>query len=227
MRRSFGKGEVLHVQREQTEESLKSLRSTKSYEHNLDDILIVQDLPDVFPEDLSGLPPHRQSKEDHKVHLKLILELLKKEKLYAKLSKCEFYLQEVHFLGHVVDNNGIHMDPSKTEELKNLKAHKSPLEIHSFLGLSTSGAELEEAFQTLKDNLCNAPILTLLDGPDEFVVIVMRQIKDLDVCLCKGSEAYKAENTPAEMLRGLDQQMEKKENNELSLCIEIGAIGKS
>ncbi|GJX09059.1 putative reverse transcriptase domain-containing protein [Tanacetum coccineum] len=106
MRRSFGKGEVLHVQREQTEESLKSLRSTKSYEHNLDDILIVQDLPDVFPEDLSGLPPHRQSKEDQEVHLKLVLELLKKEKLYAKLSKCEFYLQEVHFLGHVVDDNG-------------------------------------------------------------------------------------------------------------------------
>ncbi|GJT61825.1 hypothetical protein Tco_1005358 [Tanacetum coccineum] len=49
-----------------------------------------------------------------------------------------------------------------------------------------AGQKLEEAFQTLKDNLCNAPILTLLDGPDEFVVIVMCQIKDLDVCLCKG-----------------------------------------
>ncbi|GKD48120.1 putative reverse transcriptase domain-containing protein, partial [Tanacetum coccineum] len=54
-----------------------------------------------------------KSKEDHEVYLKLVLELLKKVKLYAKFSKCEFWLQEVHFLGHVVDDNGIHVDPRK------------------------------------------------------------------------------------------------------------------
>ncbi|GJS27808.1 putative reverse transcriptase domain-containing protein [Tanacetum coccineum] len=135
-------------------------------------------------------------KEDHVVHLKLILELLKKDKLYAKFSKCEFWLHEVYFLRHVVNDNGIHVDPSKIEAVKNWKAPKSPLEIRSFLGLAgyyrcfianfskiakplTSltqknkkyerGAEQEEAFQTLKDNLCNAPILTLPDGPDDFI----------------------------------------------------------
>ncbi|GKD03074.1 putative reverse transcriptase domain-containing protein, partial [Tanacetum coccineum] len=84
------------------------------------------------------------SKEEDEVHLRLVLELLKKEKLYAKLSKCEFRLQEVHFFGHVVNQNGIHVDPSKIEA--------------------------EKAFQTLKNNLCDAPILSLPDGIENFVV---------------------------------------------------------
>ncbi|GJX87150.1 putative reverse transcriptase domain-containing protein [Tanacetum coccineum] len=54
---------------------------------------------------------YSKSKEEHEVHLRLVLELLKKEKLCAKFSKCEFWLQEVHFLGHVVNQNGIHVDP--------------------------------------------------------------------------------------------------------------------
>ncbi|GKB41388.1 putative reverse transcriptase domain-containing protein [Tanacetum coccineum] len=58
-------------------------------------------------------------KEDHEVHLGLVLELLMKEKLYAKFSKCEFWLQEVHFLGHIVNHNGIHVDPGKIEAVKN------------------------------------------------------------------------------------------------------------
>ncbi|GKF52148.1 putative reverse transcriptase domain-containing protein [Tanacetum coccineum] len=109
---------------------------------------------------------YSKSKEDYKVYLKLVLELLKKEKLYAKLSKCEFWLQEVHFLGHVVNDNDIHVDPSKIEAVMNWKAPKSPSEIRLFLVL----AEQEEGFQTLKDNLCNALILTLPDGPYDFVV---------------------------------------------------------
>nr|GEX21254.1 putative reverse transcriptase domain-containing protein [Tanacetum cinerariifolium] len=56
-----------------------------------------------------------KSKKEHEVHLRLVLELLKKEKLYAKFSKCEFWLQEVKFLGHVVNQNGIYVDPSKIE----------------------------------------------------------------------------------------------------------------
>ncbi|GJS39944.1 putative reverse transcriptase domain-containing protein [Tanacetum coccineum] len=58
---------------------------------------------------------YSKTKEDHEVHLGLVLELLKKEKLYAKFSKCEFWLQEVHFFGHVVNQNGIHVDSSKIE----------------------------------------------------------------------------------------------------------------
>ncbi|GJS96388.1 putative reverse transcriptase domain-containing protein [Tanacetum coccineum] len=161
-----------------------------------------------------------KSKKDHEIHLKLILELLEKKKLFAKFSKCEFWLQEVHFLGHVVNSNGIHVDSNKIEAVKNCKAPKSPSEIRSFSGL----AEQEEAFQTLKNHLCNAPILTLLDGPDDLVVychasnqgfwcVLMQRGKDK--ILEAHNEACKVENTPAEMLRGLDQQMEKRKEGGL------------
>ncbi|GJT13053.1 putative reverse transcriptase domain-containing protein [Tanacetum coccineum] len=79
---------------------------------------------------------YSKSKEEHEVHLKLILELLEKEKLFGKFSKCEFSLQEVHFLGHVVNSKGIHVDPSKIETVKNWKPPKSPTEIRSLLGLA-------------------------------------------------------------------------------------------
>ncbi|GKC76576.1 putative reverse transcriptase domain-containing protein [Tanacetum coccineum] len=79
---------------------------------------------------------YSKSKEEHEVHLKLILELLKKEKLFKKFSKCEFWLQEVRFLGHVVNSEGIHMDPSKIEAVKNWKPPKTPTKIRSFLGLA-------------------------------------------------------------------------------------------
>ncbi|GJW09444.1 putative reverse transcriptase domain-containing protein [Tanacetum coccineum] len=158
----------------------------------------------VMPFGLTNAPA---SKEDHVVHLKFVLELLKKERLFAKFSKCEFWLQEVHFLGHVVNINDIHVDPSKIEVVKNWKAPKTPSEIRSFLGLAgyyrrfianfskivkplTSliqnnkkyewGVEQEEAFRTLMDNLCNAPILSLIDGAEDFVVIAYEaaEIKD-------------------------------------------------
>ncbi|GJT80441.1 putative reverse transcriptase domain-containing protein [Tanacetum coccineum] len=80
---------------------------------------------------------YQKIKEDHEVHLGLVLELLRKEKLYTKFSKCEFWLQEVHFLGHVVNQNGIHVDPSKIESVKNWKTPTTPSEIRSFLGLAS------------------------------------------------------------------------------------------
>ncbi|GJX32587.1 putative reverse transcriptase domain-containing protein [Tanacetum coccineum] len=79
---------------------------------------------------------YSKSEEEHEVHLKTILDLLEKEKLYAKFSKCEFWLKEVQFLGHVVNRDGIHMDPSKFESVKNWKTPKSSTEIRSFLRLT-------------------------------------------------------------------------------------------
>ncbi|GKB82680.1 putative reverse transcriptase domain-containing protein, partial [Tanacetum coccineum] len=74
--------------------------------------------------------------EEHVKHLRLVLGLLKKEKLYAKFSKCEFWLREVQFLGHVINGDGIHVDPSKIEAVKNWKAPKTLTEVRSFLGLA-------------------------------------------------------------------------------------------
>ncbi|GKE16171.1 putative reverse transcriptase domain-containing protein [Tanacetum coccineum] len=79
---------------------------------------------------------YSKTKEEHKVYLKLVLELLRKEKLYSKFSKCEFWLQEVHFLGHMVNQSGTHVDPSKIEAVRNWKAPSTPSEVRSFLGLA-------------------------------------------------------------------------------------------
>ncbi|KAL9998210.1 putative nucleotidyltransferase, Ribonuclease H [Helianthus debilis subsp. tardiflorus] len=79
---------------------------------------------------------YSKSRADHERHLRLILELLRTERLYAKFSKCEFWIKEVQFLGHVVSEKGIHVDPSKIEAVKNWTAPKSPSEIRSFLGLA-------------------------------------------------------------------------------------------
>ncbi|GJW05618.1 putative reverse transcriptase domain-containing protein [Tanacetum coccineum] len=154
-------GEILRVQEEHTLGGTKTLMSTKADEPELSDIPI--------------------TKEGHEVHLNLVLELLKKERLYAKFSKCEFWLQEVHFLSHIVNHIGIHVDLKQ-----------------------------EEAFQTLKDNLCNAPILLLPDGIKDFVVYYDASNQGLGQ-----SEAFKQENAPAERLHGLDQQMERKEDESL------------
>ncbi|GJU92060.1 putative reverse transcriptase domain-containing protein [Tanacetum coccineum] len=106
---------------------------------------------------------YSKTKEEHEVHLKLVLELLRKEKLYAKFSKCEFWLHEVHFLRHVVNQSGIHVDPSKIEAVKNWKAPTTLSEYEW-------GKKEEEAFQTLKNNLCDALILSLPDRIEDFVV---------------------------------------------------------
>ncbi|GKD52327.1 hypothetical protein Tco_1281303, partial [Tanacetum coccineum] len=66
----------------------------------------------------------------------LILRLLKKEELYAKFSKCEFWLSKVQFLGHVIDSEGIYVDPAKNESIKDWASPKKPIEILQFLGLA-------------------------------------------------------------------------------------------
>nr|GEW79674.1 putative reverse transcriptase domain-containing protein [Tanacetum cinerariifolium] len=78
---------------------------------------------------------YSKSRDEQKVYLKTIIDLLGKEKLYAKISKCEFWLQEVQFLGHVVNKDVIHADPIKIEAVKNWKSPKSPTKIRSFLGI--------------------------------------------------------------------------------------------
>ncbi|GJQ97933.1 putative reverse transcriptase domain-containing protein [Tanacetum coccineum] len=77
-----------------------------------------------------------KSKEEHAEHHKLILELLKKEELYVKFLKCDFWLSRVQFLGHVIDSEGIHMDPAKIKSYKDWASPKTPTEIRQFLGLA-------------------------------------------------------------------------------------------
>ncbi|GJU08281.1 putative reverse transcriptase domain-containing protein [Tanacetum coccineum] len=126
------------------------------------------------------------NKKEYEEHSKAILELLKKEELYAKFSKCEFWIPKVQFLVHVTDSQGIHVDPAKIESIKDWASPKTPMEIRHSLGLAGYyrrfikgfsknakpmtkltqkkvafewGDKQEAAFQTLKNKLCSAPIL--------------------------------------------------------------------
>ncbi|KAI3682071.1 hypothetical protein L2E82_50219 [Cichorium intybus] len=140
---------------------------------------------------------YSKTKEEHEQHLREVLETLAREKLYAKLSKCEFWLEEVQFLGHVVNKEGIKVDQAKVKTIKQWEVPKTPSEIRSFLGLAgyyrrfienfskialpltrltkksekfVWGPEQQAAFDELRSRLCDAPILALMDGVEDIVV---------------------------------------------------------
>ncbi|GJV54941.1 putative reverse transcriptase domain-containing protein, partial [Tanacetum coccineum] len=109
---------------------------------------------------------YSKDEKEHEEHLKAILELLKKEKLYAKFSKCEFWIPKVQFLGHVIDSRGIHVDPAKIESIKDWASPKTPTEIRQFLGLAGYYRRFIEGFS----KIANAQILALPEGSEDFVV---------------------------------------------------------
>ena len=133
---------------------------------------------------------YSQSKRVHEDHLRVVLQLLRDHQLYAKFSKCEFWLTEVRFLGHKVLASGVSVDPEKVEAVMSYERPKSVFEIRSFLGLAgyykrfiedfsrlvapvmrLTGKEVkfewndlcEKAFQELKRRLTSAPILIVLE----------------------------------------------------------------
>ncbi|GJW61712.1 putative reverse transcriptase domain-containing protein [Tanacetum coccineum] len=160
----------------------------KSEEKRLEDAPIVRDFSEVFPEDLPGIPPTQQVefqidlilgatpvarapyrlapseiKQEHEEHLKLILELLKKE---------EF--------------QGIHVDPAKIESIKDWASPKTPTKIRQFLGLV--GDKAEVAFQLLKQKLYIAPILALPEGAENFIVYCNASHKGLGAVLMQNEK---------------------------------------
>ncbi|GJY08248.1 putative reverse transcriptase domain-containing protein [Tanacetum coccineum] len=95
----------------------------------------------------------RMNKKEYEEHLKAILELLKKEKLYAKFSKCEFWISKVQFLSHVIDSQGIYVDPAKIESIKDWASSKTPTEIRQFLGLAGYYRRFIEGFSKIAKSM--------------------------------------------------------------------------
>nr|GEV77827.1 retrotransposon protein, putative, Ty3-gypsy subclass [Tanacetum cinerariifolium] len=110
---------------------------------------------------------YSKTQEEHVDHLRLVLELLRKEKLYAKFSKCELCIKEVRFLRHVISE----LAGYNRRFIENFsKIVKSLTILTQKCKTFDWGEEQELAFQTLKDKLCNAPVLALPDGPKDLVV---------------------------------------------------------
>ncbi|WVZ63404.1 hypothetical protein U9M48_013039 [Paspalum notatum var. saurae] len=128
---------------------------------------------------------YSKTEEEHEEHLRLVLQKLRDHKLYAKLSKCEFWLDQVPFLGHIVSKGGIMVDPSKISSVMDWKVPKLILRrfIENFSGIAKPMTSLLEkgvpfnwtkerqaAFDELKKRLTTAPVLTLPDLTKSFTV---------------------------------------------------------
>ncbi|GJW24689.1 putative reverse transcriptase domain-containing protein [Tanacetum coccineum] len=184
---------------------------------------------------------YSKNKKEHEEHLKQILELLKKEELYAKFSKCEFWIPKVQFLGHVIDSEGIHVDPAKIESIKDWTSPKSPTEIRQFLGLAGYyrrfiegfskiakpmtkltqkkvkfewGDKQEAAFQLLKQKLCSAPILALPEGSEDFIAYCDASKKGLGAVLMQREK----------VISYASRQLKIHEKNYTTHDLELGAV---
>ncbi|GJV13741.1 putative reverse transcriptase domain-containing protein [Tanacetum coccineum] len=139
---------------------------------------------------------YSKNKKEHEEHLKAVLELLKKEKLYAKFSKCEFWIPKVQFLGHVIDSQGIHVDPVKIESIKDWESPKTPMEIRQFLGLA------------------GAPILALPEGSEDFVVYYDVSHKGLGAILMQREK----------VISYASRQLKIHEKNYTTHDLELGSV---
>ncbi|GJV11739.1 putative reverse transcriptase domain-containing protein [Tanacetum coccineum] len=184
---------------------------------------------------------YSRNKEVHANHLRIILELLKKEKLYAKFSKCDFWIHIVQFLGHLIDSQGFHVDPAKIEAVKNWTSPTTPIKIRQFLGLvgyylrfikglskiakslteltqknkkCIWGEDQESAFQLLKQKLCEALILALPEGNDDFVVYCDASHQGLGVVLMQKEK----------VIAYASRQLKPNEENYTTHDLELGAV---
>ena len=100
---------------------------------------------------------YSKDREDHDTHLRVVLETLRKENLYAKMSKCEFWLKEVSFLGHIISEEGIRVDPRKIEVILEWKPSRSVTKVCSFLSLAGDYRRFVKGF-----SMTAAPMMRLL-----------------------------------------------------------------
>ncbi|GJT99991.1 putative reverse transcriptase domain-containing protein [Tanacetum coccineum] len=181
------------------------------------------------------------NEKEHEEHLKAILELLKKEQLYAKFSKYGFWIPKVQFLEHVIDSRGIHVDPAKIESIKDWASPKTPTEIRQFLGLAGYyqrfiegfskiaksmtkltqkgikfdwGEKEKNAFQLIKQKLCSAPILALPKGSEYFVVYCDASHKGLGAVLMQREK----------VIAYASQQLRVHEKNYTTHDLELGSV---
>ncbi|GJW75088.1 putative reverse transcriptase domain-containing protein [Tanacetum coccineum] len=156
---------------------------------------------------------YSKNKQEHEEHLKLILELLKKEELYAKFSKCEFWIPKVQFLGHVIDSQGLAGYYQRF--IKGFSKISKPMTKLTQKKVKFEwGDKQETAFQLLKQKLCSAPILALPEGSEDFIVYCDASIKGLGDVLMQREK----------VIAYASRQLKIHEKNYKTHDLELGAV---
>ncbi|GJR48230.1 putative reverse transcriptase domain-containing protein [Tanacetum coccineum] len=152
---------------------------------------------------------YSRNEEEHASHLRIILELLRKEKLYANFSKCDFWIHIVQFLSHLIDNQGLHVDPAKIEAIA-----KPLTKLTQKNKCYIWGEEQESSFQLLKQKLYEAPILVLPEGNDNFVVYCDASHQGLGAVLMQREK----------VIDYASRQLKPHEENYTTHDLELGAV---
>ncbi|KAG8474498.1 hypothetical protein CXB51_031158 [Gossypium anomalum] len=182
-----------------------------------------------------------KSETEHDQHLRIVLQILREKQLYGKLSKCEFWLSDVVFLGHVVSADGIRVDSKKIEEIVQWKALRNVFEVRSFLGLDgyyrrfVNGFskiallmtkllqknvpfiwddQCQRSFEILKQMLIEAPVLTLPETRKDFIVYSDASLSGLG-CVSMQDE---------KVIAYASHQLKPYEHNYLTHDLELAAV---
>ncbi|GJV63771.1 putative reverse transcriptase domain-containing protein [Tanacetum coccineum] len=192
------KGKVLRVIGERLEEKVRHLLSSKAKEQKQEEIVMVRELYQTIPVAKS---PYRLAPSEMDELSGQLKEL--QDKGFIRPSSSPW---GAPFLGHAINGDGIHVDPSKIEAVKNWEALRNP----------SKGEEQELAFQTLKDKLCNAPVLALPDGPEDFVVYYDASRLGLGCVLMQRSK----------VIAYASRQLKIHEKNYTTHDLELGAVNE-
>ncbi|GJV35169.1 putative reverse transcriptase domain-containing protein [Tanacetum coccineum] len=152
---------------------------------------------------------YSRNKEEHANHLRIILELLKKEKLYAKFSKCDFWINIVQFLRHVIDSQGIHIDPTKIEAVKNWASPTTPMEVRQFLGLTGYYHRFVKDFSKIGNSNLGLP-----EGNNNFVIYYDASHQGLGAVLMQREK----------VIAYASQKLKPNEENYTTYDLELGAV---
>src|SRR5437016_4549856 len=173
------------------------LTNAPAYFMNLMNKIFMEELDKFVMVFIDDILIYSRSEEEHEEHLRIVLDRLRDHQLYAKFNKCEFWLQKVSFLGHVLLEERVAVDPTKVEAVMDWKTPRNVPEIRSFLGLAGYYRRFiegfskiskpmttllqksapfewsdayERSFQELKTRLTSAPVLVLPDIHKDFTV---------------------------------------------------------
>eukprot|EP00253_Pinus_taeda_P019694 PITA_19694 len=152
--------------------------------------------------------------EEHKEHLRLVLQTLREHQLYAKNNKYDFFKEQIQYLGHIITKDGINVDPEKIRTIMEWPVPKDMADIRSFMGLT----ECQKSFEQLKHLLTTVPILSIADPSKDYVVCTDASKEGVGGVLMQEGKVIAYES------RNLKEHGQKYSPYDLELAVVIHAL---